>query len=65
METIDTYIVRIYRRDESNPHNISGIVEIAGEEEKRTFRNRDELLESLDPSKIRKQKPERKKGDRQ
>ena len=43
MESIETYIVRIYRRDRNDPQNIAGLVEIIGAGEKMTFTSRDEL----------------------
>ena len=43
MDSIDTYIIRIYRRDKDDPRNIAGLVEIIGRDEKMTFTSRDEL----------------------
>ena len=42
---IDTYIVRLYRRevDESASNEVIGVVEIAGQERKRYFTQLDEL----------------------
>lgn len=42
---IDTYIVRLYRRevDESEPNEVIGVVEIAGQEMKQYFTRLDEL----------------------
>ena len=40
---MDSYIVTIYRRDEKNPHRVVGLVESVELEEKRAFRDRDEL----------------------
>ncbi len=42
---INTYIVRLYRRevDESKPNEVIGVVEIAGQEMKRYFTQLDEL----------------------
>ncbi len=44
MERIDTYIIRIYRRDKNDPRNIAGLIEMIGTGEKRIFANRDELF---------------------
>lgn len=43
MKSIDTYIIRIYRRDEDDPRNIAGLVEIIGGDEKMTFTSWEEL----------------------
>ena len=43
MESIDTYIIRIYRRDKDDPRNIAGLVEIIGGGERKTFTSWDEL----------------------
>ena len=56
MERIDTYIVRIYRRDDNDPRQVSGVVEIAGGDERRTFSNYDEFWEALAPEKKKKRK---------
>lgn len=47
METIDTYIVRIYRRDETDREKTTGLVEIVGSDKKEQFRNREELWNIL------------------
>jgi hypothetical protein len=41
---METYIVRVYRRNKEDPHNIIGLVEVVGDEEKRAFHNTDELV---------------------
>ncbi|HAK61069.1 MAG TPA: hypothetical protein DCO77_11940 [Nitrospiraceae bacterium] len=56
METSETYIVRIYRRDENDPRHVAGMVEIAGGDERRTFSNYDELWEALAPEKKKQRK---------
>lgn len=43
MESIETYIIRIYRRDKDDPRNIAGLVVIIGAGEKMIFCSRDEL----------------------
>ncbi len=42
---IDTYIVRLYRRevDESEPNEVIGVIEIVGQESKRYFTRLDDL----------------------
>ncbi len=43
--TMDTYIVRIYRRKEKNPDaGMAGIVEKVGINEQKGFKNPDELI---------------------
>ncbi|HWR72830.1 MAG TPA: hypothetical protein VN604_06650 [Nitrospirota bacterium] len=43
METIETYIVRIYRRDDKDDEKIMGLVETAGKDKKERFGSREEL----------------------
>ena len=45
---MESYIVRIYRREESKPGNLLGTVETMGSTEKLAFTNRDELWSILD-----------------
>lgn len=40
---MDTYVVRIYRREGKNPHRLVGVVEEVGVEGKKAFRTLDEL----------------------
>jgi uncharacterized protein (DUF2235 family) len=40
---LESYIVRIYRGEKDSPHNLVGIVEEVGLEEKKAFTNLDEL----------------------
>ena len=47
METIETYIVRIYRRSRKAPRDISGIVEIIDSDSKEVFASERELREIL------------------
>jgi hypothetical protein len=44
---LDTYIVRIYRRDHAEPNNIVGVVEIIEANVKETFKNAVELTRIL------------------
>lgn len=46
---MDSYIVRIYRIDQSKPRAIVGTVEAAGEDGKMAFMNMDELWDILNP----------------
>jgi len=43
----DNYIVRIYRRNAENPQKLIGLVEIVETQEKKSFKNIDELREIL------------------
>ena len=47
MEKMESYVIRIYRRDEQNPHNIIGLVEDVGLEAKTPFHNIEELIDIL------------------
>lgn len=47
---LDNYIIRIYRRDKSNPCCIVGTVEDIGSGEKKGFTTFDELREILVPA---------------
>ena len=47
METIDTYIVRVYRRDPREPRQFSGLVEIVASGDKKAFLDGAALLEIL------------------
>ncbi len=44
---MDSYIVRLYRRDADNPENLVGLVETVGEEGKRPFHTTGELTAIL------------------
>ena len=44
---MESYIVRIYRRDRKKPHLVAGVVEEVGNTEKRGFENIDELKSIL------------------
>jgi len=47
---LDNYIIRIYRRDKSNPRFIVGTVEEIGSREKKGFTTFEELREILVPA---------------
>ena len=44
---LDNYVIRIYRRDKSDPRLVVGIVEEAGSRKKRGFTTFEELREIL------------------
>jgi len=46
---MDSYIVRIYRRDMNDPRRIAGLVELVEQEEKRAFTGIEELVNILVP----------------
>jgi hypothetical protein len=52
---MDSYVIRIYRRDAKNPANIAGQVEFVEREETRSFGGAEELMEILAGGKGRKQ----------
>lgn len=56
---MDTYIVRIYRRDKKDPKKVAGVVESVGKEGKKSFSGPDALWTILS---VRRRKPERKEG---
>jgi len=53
---MESYIVRIYRGETDNPHNLVGTVEQAGTEERKSFADIDELWDIFNPLKKRKKK---------
>ncbi len=44
---MDSYIVRIYRRDREDTNRVSGVVEWSETREKKSFQGSDELLRIL------------------
>ena len=50
---MESYIVRIYRGETDNHHNIVGTVEQAGTEERKSFTDIDELWNIFNPLKKR------------
>lgn len=56
---MESYVIRIYRRDEQYPQNIIGLVEDVMIQETRPFKNFNELWEIL--RKEEKKKKERKR----
>lgn len=55
---MESYIVRIYRGETDNHHNIVGTVEQAGTEERKSFTDIDELWNIFNPLKKRQKKGE-------
>jgi len=56
---MDTYIIRIHRRQESDPHTVAGTVEEPGIPKRKAFPNLDQLWDTL---KLKKKKmPKRKR----
>ncbi len=53
---VESYILRIYRRDEEDLKKLVGLVEIVGLEEKKAFKNIEELWRILTPLKGEKSK---------
>jgi len=53
---MESYIVRIYRGETDNHHNIVGTVEQAGTEERKSFTDIDELWNIFNPLKKRQKK---------
>ncbi len=45
----ESYIIRVYRREEENARDFVGMVEIVETQEKKPFNNFDELREILKP----------------
>jgi hypothetical protein len=44
---MDSYLIRIYRRDKDNPEGIVGIIEEIGAEKRYSFRNISELAKII------------------
>lgn len=61
---MEVYIVRVCRRDESDPLMIAGIVEEPGEPARRASANIDELWDILIQKRPRRRRPEFVKKDR-
>ena len=47
---MDSYLIRIYRREKDNPENIVGILEEIGTKEKHSFKNLSELGKIICPA---------------
>jgi len=48
---MESYVIRIYRRDISSPQNLVGLVELVDSDEEKSFMSFDELREILDRKK--------------
>ena len=47
---MDSYLIRIYRREKDNPESIVGIIEEIGTKEKDSFKNLSELGKIICPA---------------
>jgi len=47
---MDSYLIRIYRREKDNPESIVGIIEEIGTKEKHSFKNLSELGKIICPA---------------
>ena len=56
---MDTYIIRIYRREESDPYALAGTVEEPGISERKAFIDLNQLWDILNPGKKKLPKPKR------
>lgn len=59
---MECYIVRVYRRDESEPQNIVGLVETVGTEDAKPFKSSGELWDILRAAKAEKKTISEKKS---
>lgn len=62
METVATYIIRIYRCEKDRPKNLVGVVSEAGKKEKMVFQSYDELWEILNAGKGKRETEKIKKN---
>jgi hypothetical protein len=64
---VDSYIIRIYRRDIDNPKSMVGVLEAASDGVQQSFHSRDELWNSLAeaPNRVKKIKKKTGKGMKQ
>ncbi len=62
---MESYIVRVYRRNSDSPEKINGIVEIVGRDVKRSFSTFDELRTIIDRGEASEsvEKPGKRKRD--
>jgi len=47
---MDSYLIRVYRREKGNPESIVGIIEEIGAKEKHSFKNLSELGKIICPA---------------
>ena len=57
------YIVRIYRRDEHDSRNVTGLVEIVGAACQESFQSPEQLWEIIGGEQKASDRPRRRKGD--
>ncbi len=55
MDSVASYIIRIYRFEKDRPKSLVGVVEEAGKKGKKAFQSYDELWEILNSPKDRKE----------
>jgi hypothetical protein len=60
---MDSYMVRIYRKEEKNPRMLVGVVEEPGVKEKKAFHNFYELWDILNPKKEKQTKQTKTEGN--
>ncbi len=62
---MESYIVRVYRRNSESPEKITGMVEIVGRDMKRSFSTFDELRTIIDRGEALEsvEKPRKRKRD--
>jgi len=61
---MESYLVRIYRREENNPRLLVGVVEEPGVKAKKAFQNLYELWDILNPVKRIKRTPKKNKNSK-
>jgi len=61
---LDSYVVRVYRREKDNPRLLVGTVEKVGKRGKSAFTNMDELWEIVDEGAGKAKRLERKKEEK-
>lgn len=61
---MDSYLVRIYRKEQNNPRVLVGVIEEPGVEGKKAFHNLYELWDILNPAKKATGQPKRNKNSK-
>lgn len=59
-DRVDSYIIRIYRRDIDSPETMVGVLEAASDGVQQSFHSRDELWNSLAEAQLRDKKTKKK-----
>lgn len=62
-DRVDSYIIRIYRRDVDNPETMVGVLEAASDGVQQSFNSRDELWNSLAEAQLRDKKTKKKTSE--